>query len=148
MVAEFIMVDANGNPSKTGPNAKMNICDSSYSPYVCRNNVIVPMPTQYGCNNGTNVYVGEAADWVFERYGTFRLANFGTSTMTYNFATMADKNSSSTCSGASLGSPGAQYTNWYLYGSPNCGGNLLATSAIGNPESHGVDIVMTYYNYQ
>ena len=105
------------------------------------------MPAGYSCNGGT--YVGEAADWIFERYGSFRLANFGNSYMQYNFGRFADRNSSLTCPyEESLKSSGAQWTDWQLWGSTNCGGDPLAQSWYWANQSHGVEILMEYLNYQ
>jgi hypothetical protein len=147
MAASFSMVDTNGNPNKNGPSALMNICDSSYSPYVCNNNIRVNMPVGHSCNGGA--YIGEAADWVFERYGRTRLANFGNSYMQYNFAKMADRNSSQPCfAERSLLSSGAEYTHWTLWGNQNCGGNLMAQSWIIAQQTHGAEILMAYINYQ
>lgn len=142
MAGSFSMVDANGNPSKSGPNAKMNICDSSYTPYVCNNNQIVTIPTQY-----CTTYQGEAADWAFERDNTFRIIPFGTSIMKYDFAYASDRNTSVSCPyELHLTTPGAQYTNWWLYSYSGCGGNLMADAAIGNRDTHGDEINMHFYS--
>jgi len=91
------MVDASGNPNRFGPNGKLGMYDWTQMVAVSANETVI---SKYG-NYSDHPYTGRSAEWVVERVADpdclpsgsrwCRFADFGTSTMTYAFAKVGDR---------------------------------------------------------